>query len=141
MWGSLWWICQPRVTKNRTFKIHILKKKMSTNNFLFDSLTVKIGCRRADFLKWPYFQTSAILSDNFDLQTYIWNKNVRKVKEESHIYLLRGFQNDQEIENRYLQVLMVFFFQYLTWTYRVTPKTCPLNYFNVGTPCIDTVDI
>ena len=42
---------------------------------------------------------SAILTVTFDLQTFVWDKNSRKVKTEPH-YLLRGFQNAQEIENR-----------------------------------------
>ena len=61
---------------------------------------VKIGCRRADFLKWPYFRTSAILTMTFDLPTFVGDKNLTKLKTEPHIYLLRGFQNAQEIENR-----------------------------------------
>ena len=61
---------------------------------------VKIGCRRADFLKWPYFRTSAILTPTFDLQTFVRDKNLTKLKKEPHIYLLRGFQNAREIENR-----------------------------------------
>ena len=32
---------------------------------------VKIACRRADLLKWPYFRTSAILTVTFDLQTFV----------------------------------------------------------------------
>ena len=72
-------------------RMHTAKRKNSK---------VKIACRRADLLKWPYFRTSAILTVTFDLQTFVWDKNSRKVKTEPHIYLLRGFQNAQEIENR-----------------------------------------
>ena len=98
--------------KNRHFE-----KKMSTKKILFEkneryfiqghvrmytakrkNSQVKIACRRADLLKWPYFRTSAILTVTFDLQTF--DKNSRKDKTEPHIYLLRGFQNAQEIENR-----------------------------------------
>ena len=32
--------------------------------------------------------------------TFVWDKNLTKLKKEPHIYLLRGFQNAQEIENR-----------------------------------------
>ena len=57
------------------------EKKMSTKKIVFEkneryfiqghvrmypakgkNSKVKIGCRRADFLKWPYFRTSAILT-------------------------------------------------------------------------------
>ena len=57
---------------------------------------VNIGCRRVDFLKWPYFRTSAILTQTFDLQNFVWEKKLTKLKKEPHIYLLRGFQNAQE---------------------------------------------
>ena len=96
--------------QNRHFE-----KKMSTQNFLFEkneryfiqghvrmhtakriNSKVKIACRRADLLKWPYFRMSAILTVTFDLQTFVRDKNSRKVKTEPHIYLLRGFQNAQQ---------------------------------------------
>ena len=103
--------------KNQKLKIRILKKKSTKNLFEKNeryfiqghvrmhtakrkNSKVKIACRRADLLKWPYFRTSAILTVTFDLQTFVWDKNSRKVKTEPHIYLLRGFQNAQEIENR-----------------------------------------
>ena len=43
---------------------------------------------------------SAIFTLTFGLITFVWDKNSTKVKTEPHIYLLRGFQNAQEIENR-----------------------------------------
>ena len=61
---------------------------------------LKIGCRRADFLKWPYFRMSAFFTLTFGLITFVWDKNSTKVKTEPHIYLSRRFQNAQEIENR-----------------------------------------
>ena len=36
----------------------------------------------------------------FDLLNFVGDENLRKVKTEPHIYLLRRFRNAKEIENR-----------------------------------------